>query len=107
MVTKHPSEARLDALLVRMCRRRGVMCVRMTGETGIPDRLIVGYNGWQLWVELKAEAGRLNAAQRAYHHQLTRRGQHVVVARGEGGIRDVVARIDAHLEQVTGMDASA
>lgn len=90
------SEATLDRILVRECRRRGVLCIRMTGDVGIPDRLII-IRGWHLWVELKTDDGRVSGEQRTYHAMLRKHGAYVMVARGRSGIADVLATIDAHL----------
>ena len=90
------SEATLDRILVRECKRRGVACIRMTGDAGIPDRLIV-VRGWHIWTELKTDDGRVSSDQRAYHAMLRRHGAYVMVARGRTGLSDVLATIDAHL----------
>ena len=90
------SEATLDRILVRECKRRGVACIRMTGDPGIPDRLIIA-RGWYVWVELKTDVGRVSADQTAYHAMLRRHGGYVMLARGRTGLTDVLATLDAYL----------
>lgn len=53
--------------------------LKQTGIAGIPDRLIVGDNGFVAWVELKQEDGKLSKIQEYRIKQLKDLGHFVVV----------------------------
>ena len=49
------TEAKLEAALVRECKRRGLYCRKFSSpaHAGVPDRIIAGY-GKTLFLELKS-----------------------------------------------------
>ena len=94
--TTRPSEASLQQRLVRELTRRGVKVIRMLGEVGIPDLLlIVPPRPTYIWIELKAEGGTVSAGQRAYHADLLRMNARVRVVRGRQGVSDLLHEVDA------------
>lgn len=77
-------EADLDK---RVSRGFGGMTFKLAPTTvGLPDRLVVLPGGRMYLVEMKAETGRLSAAQSALHRRLARIGIRVHVVTGRMGV---------------------
>jgi len=77
-------ESKIEAKLVRMVRARGGLCYKFVspGNPGVPDRLVILPGGRVVFVELKAEAGRLANIQKWQLEQLRKRGAEVQVLKG-------------------------
>lgn len=56
------------------------------GNDGVPDRIVVFPGKPSVFVELKADTGRLTALQKAQIDRLKRLGQRVFVAKGIDGV---------------------
>ncbi|MBR5878473.1 MAG: VRR-NUC domain-containing protein [Akkermansia sp.] len=59
-------EKEVESALVRMVNRHGGMCLKLgsTGQSGIPDRLILLPDGRTMFVELKRpEGGKISKLQ--------------------------------------------
>lgn len=53
-----PYEKTLEAYLCQKVKSLGGKCLKMTGEAGIPDRLVILPGGKCIFVELKREGER-------------------------------------------------
>lgn len=79
------SEQAVEKYLCRQVHDRGGMCVKLNCYNGIPDRLVIlppgkdGKDGKCVFVELKADGGRVAPIQCAVHAKLRRMGQLVFI----------------------------
>ena len=73
------SEQAVEKYLCREVKDRGGMCIKLTGYNGIPDRLVILPDGRCVFVELKADGGRVAPIQCAIHAKLRRMGQLVFI----------------------------
>lgn len=88
-------ESTVEAALVRECRLRGLVCLKLTpGSPGVPDRLVLASGGRLLFVEVKAPGRSPRAAQRRWHARLAGMGHEVCVVDHPAAARDLVAAID-------------
>lgn len=71
-------ETAVEEHLIEGTRKLGGMCIKWTGQAGVPDRLVIVY-GRMLPVETKAPGGRLRPDQRVMHKRLAERGVPVAV----------------------------
>ena len=93
----------LEARLVKECKKRGILCLKLSAIKGIPDRLIL-VKGHHMWVELKTHIGSVTPEQRVWHSYLRKNGAHVIIARGNHGVTDVIAEIDGRLAETHAAD---
>ena len=73
------SEQVVEKLLCRRVKEHDGMAVKLTGKTGIPDRLIIMPNGKSYFVETKVQGGRVSPIQEATHIKLRSMGHEVAV----------------------------
>jgi len=50
-------ELSLELRLVRECKKRGMLCIKLSGEKGIPDRMVMSSGGGLAFLELKKPRG--------------------------------------------------
>lgn len=74
-------------------RRLGGFAFKMTGITGIPDRLIV-LGGQRLWVEFKREDGRTSQAQKDWHRALRLAGDRCIICQGRAEAVELKRELD-------------
>ena len=76
-------ERDIERALVREVRRAGGEAYKWVspGNDGVPDRIVI-LGGEVIFVELKAETGRLSAVQKLQIDRLRKMGQEVVVVKG-------------------------
>ena len=81
-------ESEIEKKLVREVRRRGGMAYKFVspGNTGVPDRIVAMPGGVIIFVELKADAGRLSPGQERQIGKLRSLGMRVEVVRGMKGL---------------------
>jgi len=86
-------EADLERYLSQEARRTGhlVLKLRLMGETGWPDRLVVLPGRRVLWIELKTPSGKLSKRQVYVHDKLLNLGHRVLVLRSKEEIRNALA----------------
>lgn len=72
-------EQAVERYLCRKVKEKHGICCKLTGSNGIPDRLIITNDGRCIFVELKADGGRLSAVQEAVHYNLRSMKQEVYV----------------------------
>lgn len=72
MYKPNTREQDIEAILIREVERVGGMCLKLSpdGAEGIPDRLVVLPEHGAIFVELKAERGRLSEAQKYQQKRL-------------------------------------
>lgn len=96
----HPTtrelEASLEAYFRKKVRTLGGHLVKLAPtEKGVPDRLVLLPCGRMYLVELKADGGALQPAQRYWHEKVSHLGTKVVVLEGRGQIHQwIVARAE-------------
>lgn len=83
-------EADLEARLVRGVKAVGGVAYKFVspGSVGVPDRLVVLPGGKIVFVELKAEDGRLSRMQVYQNAQLRGLGADVRVVKGAAGVEE-------------------
>ena len=88
-------ESEIERKLVHEVRQMGGMAYKFVspGNTGVPDRIVVMPGGVIIFVELKAEAGRLTNGQKRQISKLRGLGMKVVVIRGMVGLEDFLDEI--------------
>lgn len=83
-------ENKVERLLVREVERRGGLCLKWTGTSGVPDRIVIlpGYPPFA--VEVKTYDGVLSSVQKRMHDRLRTAGMKVVTAYGAEGVRSAI-----------------
>lgn len=67
-----PLEASVENHLVKQVHLRGGYCIKLSGENGIPDRLLLLPGGVAMLVELKRpKGGHVSKAQHIWHKRLS------------------------------------
>lgn len=81
-------EKEIEKLLVSEVRKAGGKAYKWVspGNAGVPDRIVIFPGRAPVFVELKAEGGRLTKLQRAQLRKLEELGQAVFVAIGASGV---------------------
>lgn len=81
-------EKDIERILVKEVRKLGGRAYKWVspGNDGVPDRIVVFPNRWPIFVELKADKGKLSALQAVQIKRLQELGQRVVVVRGIDGL---------------------
>lgn len=90
-----PLESDLERDLVQWCEEHGILCykVKIEGQRGFPDRLLITPYGETIYCELKRPdgRGRLSAQQEEIVNELKRRYCCVVVT---DNLDDVIEEVD-------------
>ena len=73
------SEKSIEMHLVKRVKEAGGLCLKWTGTSGAPDRVVITRTGETLLVELKQPSGRLSPIQKVMHKNLKDRGVEVFV----------------------------
>lgn len=75
MITISYKESELESYMLKFAHALGYKCLKLSGEVGIPDRLIIGKYGCSMYVELKrSHNAQISAAQEACLADLVSRG---------------------------------
>ena len=89
------SENRLKAAI----ENAGGMCIKILPSlAGLPDRLAVMPWGDVVWLELKADGGRVRRVQASMHRRLAGLGQDVRVVMGHEGVDNFIKWMEIELE---------
>lgn len=86
-------EAKLEKQLVQAVQKIGGLCLKQTSMVGIPDRLIILPGPQFVFVEMKAEHGRLSAVQMQIISRLLDLGCAVHVLSGKQETEDFIRRM--------------
>ena len=89
-------ESQIERRLVEGVKRLGGMCLKFVspGTLGVPDRLIITAKGRVIFVELKAETGRLTKIQRYVIGEMQKRGADARVVKGIDEVKELLAEIE-------------
>lgn len=89
-------ESQIERRLVEGVKKLGGMCLKFTspGTLGVPDRIIITAKGKVMFVELKAETGRLTKIQRYVIGEMQKRGADVRVVKGIDAVKSLLAEIE-------------
>lgn len=89
-------ESQIERRLVEGVKRLGGMCLKFvsTGTLGVPDRIIITAKGRVIFVELKAETGRLTKIQRYVIGEMQKRGADARVVKGIDEVKELLAEIE-------------
>lgn len=81
-------ERTVEALLVKTVKAAGGLCLKWVspGCVGVPDRIVLLPGGKAVFVEVKAQGGKLSPQQRRRIKQLRDLGQEVEVVEGLLGV---------------------
>lgn len=81
-------EKEIEKILVAEVKKLGGRAYKWTspGNDGVPDRIVVFPNRTPIFVELKADNGKLSALQKVQIDRLKSLGQHVKVVKGIDGL---------------------
>lgn len=76
------SEKLLERACCKEARRRGFLPIKLVSPNmrGVPDRLLIGPNGQNVYIEFKEPGGKVRPEQDRFIRQLIRMGQeaHVI-----------------------------
>ncbi len=91
-------ERDVERKLVDFVKRVGGRAYKFTspGNAGVPDRIVVLPNRPPIFVEVKADTGRLTDLQEVQIKRLRDLGQDVRVVKGESGLKEFVKEVIAH-----------
>lgn len=89
-------ESQIERRLVEGVKRLGGMCLKFVspGTLGVPDRIIITAKGRVIFVELKAETGRLTKIQRYVIGEMQKRGADARVVKGVDEVKELLAEIE-------------
>ena len=89
-------ESQIERRLVEGVKRLGGMCLKFVspGTLGVPDRIIITAKGRVIFVELKAETGRLTIIQRYVIGEMQKRGADARVVKGIDEVKELLAEIE-------------
>ncbi len=89
-------ERDIERVLKLHVEQRGGECFKFvpTHHKGMPDRLVILPNGKYVWVELKAEGGRVSKIQAFRHERLRALGCDVRVVVGKRGVLEFCREVD-------------
>lgn len=81
-------EKEIEKILVAEVKKLGGRAYKWVspGNGGVPDRIVVFPNRTPIFVELKADNGKLSALQKVQIDRLKSLGQHVKVVKGIDGL---------------------
>ena len=88
-------ESQIERRLVEGVKRLGGMCLKFVspGTLGVPDRIIITAKGRVIFIELKAETGRLTKIQRYVIGEMQKRGADARVVKGIDEVKELLAEI--------------
>lgn len=89
-------ESQIERRLAEGVKRLGGMCLKFVspGTLGVPDRIIITAKGRVIFVELKAETGRLTKIQRYVIGEMQKRGADARVVKGIDEVKELLAEIE-------------
>lgn len=88
-------ESAVERRLTEMLRKRGALCLKFVspGNPGVPDRIVLLPGGRAVFVELKAQGGRLGALQERQITRMRDLGVDVRVLKGLEQVRGFVEEV--------------
>jgi hypothetical protein len=94
-------EREIEQYLVKRCKQLHLLCYKFSSPSnrGVPDRLILGPNGFHCFVECKSDTGRLSALQEYTIEMYQALDQQVWVINSKKGVDDLAEFITATLSR--------
>ena len=88
-------ESAVEKRLTEMLRKRGALCLKFSspGNPGVPDRIVLLPGGRVVFVEVKAQGGRVGVLQERQIARLRGLGADVRVLEGAEPVREFVAEV--------------
>lgn len=88
-------ESAIEKRLTAMLRNRGALCLKFSspGNPGVPDRIVLLPRGRVVFVELKAEGGRIGVLQERQIARMRDLGADVRVLEGAEPVREFVEEV--------------
>ena len=77
-------ECAIEHIFTTMVKQRGGLCLKFVSpaRVGVPDRIVLAPNGRVVFVELKADGGKLSRIQERQIERMRDHGAEVRVLRG-------------------------
>lgn len=88
------SESTIEKYLVKQIKKRNGQCVKLTGDVGIPDRLILLSPSIVVLVELKTAIGKLSPKQVWWGKTIQNLGLEYRVIRSLEDVNTLVSQYD-------------
>jgi len=90
-------EKDVEKLLIQEVKKRGGRAYKWVspGNAGVPDRIVIFPDRPPVFVELKADSGRLTKLQEVQIRRLESLGQAVFVARGASGVDELIRALES------------
>jgi hypothetical protein len=101
-------ESTIENRCKTLAENLGYLFVKMNlqGRRGFPDRMVLGYDGFVLFVEFKRKKEKPEPLQRSTHRKLKRRGHSVAVVYTERGFVQALRRAEkAYTKRLGGGEA--
>ena len=88
-------ESQIESYMVRKVKEYGGLCFKFVspGNPGVPDRIVITPAGRVVFVELKADTGRLAKMQKWQRSELEKRGADVRVLFGMDAVKDFLREV--------------
>ena len=87
-------ESTIEKYLVKQIKIRGGQCIKLTGDVGIPDRLVLLPTSIVVFVELKTAVGKLSPKQIWWGKTVQNLGLEYRVIRSTGDVDTLVSLYD-------------
>ena len=93
-------EGRVESYLRDRCKRNGFLCYKFTspGTSGVPDRVVIA-RGRTVFVELKAETGKLSELQKYRITEMKDAGADVRVISSRPGVDAFIKEMNGNEER--------
>lgn len=88
-------ESDIERHLVNGVKKLGGLCLKFVspGNPGVPDRIILTADGRVIFVELKADWGRLRKIQEYRISEMKKRGADIRVVKGIDEVKSLLAEL--------------
>ena len=73
------SERTIEKYLKEQVEKRGGMCMKWSGQLGVPDRIVITVQHGVIFVEMKRPDGNLRKSQELMHKQMRNAGARIAV----------------------------
>ncbi len=85
-------ESSLETKVREWCKREGHLFIKLSGQRGVPDRLLITSDGQVLFLEFKRPdgKGRVSVHQELWLQKLANRGQRAAVVES---LEDVICSV--------------
>lgn len=91
-----PSEKALEDRLKREAKKKGLLTLKFEspGNTGVPDRVVIGSHGLVAFIELKkGKEGRIAAKQKYWQNEFRKRGLFSYIVKNTSEMEEALKEI--------------